>query len=167
MAKSTKKSTSNKPSRSKSSANGPNRLFKDGLSLASGLLESQKDWGSEKISEFASATQEYATSMEDIPAFKETMTYAGDSLEKMADYISKNSLERIAADASGFVKRYPVATIAAGITVGIIAIIASQTQWTVSRSKGNTKRRNASGRSVRVPSRGPRNRQSGTNANLH
>lgn len=167
MAKSTKKSKSSKRSRSKSSANGNNRLFKDGLSLASGLLESQKDWGSEKISEFASATQEYATSMKDIPAFKETITYAADSLENIADYISKNSLERIVSDASGFVKRNPVAAIAAGATVGIIAIIASQTKWNVFPSYRTTKRSKASVRSVRVPARGARNRQTGTSANLH
>ena len=166
MAKSTKKSKSNKRSRSKSSANG-NKIFKEGLSLASGLLESQKDWGSAKISEFASATQEYATSMKDIPAFRETITYAADSLESMADYISTNSLERIVSDASRLVKRYPIAAIAAGVTVGIIAIIASQTQWTGFRGNGHTKRRKAAGRAVRAPVRRTGNRPSGANANFH
>ena len=167
MVKSTNKSKNNKRSYSKSAANGTNRLFKDGLSLASSLLESRKDWGSEKISEFASATQKYATSMKDLPAVQDTITFAADSLENFADYISETSVERMAADASGLVKRYPVAAIAAGVTVGIIAIVASQTHWTVLRSRGNTKPRKAAGRSVSVPARGIRNRPPGTSANLH
>lgn len=167
MAKSSKKPTSTKRSRSNSARNGTSRMFKDGLSFASGLLESQKDLGSEKISEFASATQEYATSMKDIPAFKETVSYAGEVMENMADYISNNSLEKILSDASGYVKRYPIAAIAAGATVGLIAIVASQTSWKGFRSKGNTKRSKASVRSTRIPVKGNKNRQNGTSAQVH
>jgi ElaB/YqjD/DUF883 family membrane-anchored ribosome-binding protein len=167
MAKSSKKSTNTKRSRSNSSGNGKNRMFKDGLSFASGLLESQKDWGSERISEFASATQEYATSMKKIPAFEESISYAGDLMENMADYISNNSLEKIVSDATGYVKRYPIAALAAGAAVGLIAIVASQPSWKGLRSKGNSKRRKASGGSIRVPVKVTKNRQPGTDAKLH
>jgi hypothetical protein len=166
MVKSKKTSKSNKHPRSKSSANGTNRLFKDSLSLASGLFDSQKDWGSEKISEIATATREYATSMKDLPGFEATIAYAGDSMENMADYLSKNSLERIISDASGFIKRSPVAAIAVA-TVGIVAIIASQTQWSVLRRKASTKPRKTSVRLTRVSARGAKAGQSRTSANLH
>ena len=130
MVKSSKRTKTRRSSGSKSSTNGTNRLFKDGLSLASSLLDSRKEWGSEKISEFASATQEYATSMKDMPAVQDTVTFAADTLENFAKYISKTSVERIAADAAGFVKRYPIAVIAAGVTVGLVVIVAaSQTKF--------------------------------------
>jgi hypothetical protein len=166
MVKSKKTSKTNNRPRSKSSANGTKRMFKDGLSLASGLFESQKDWGSEKVSEIATATREYATSMKDIPGFEAAIAYAGDSLENMADYISKNSLERVVSDASGFVKRNPVAAIAVA-TVGIVAIISSQTQWSVLRRKASTKPGKTSVRLTRVPARGAKAGQSRTSANLH
>lgn len=165
MVKSSKRTKTRRSSGSKSSTNGTNRLFKDGLSLASSLLDSRKEWGSEKISEFASATQEYATSMKDIPAVQDTVTFAADTLENFAKYISKTSVERIAADASGFVKRYPIAVIAAGVTVGLVAIVAaSQTKFSGLSKYGNTKGRNSSGRSARRP---PGAKNSNLSANLH
>ena len=166
MVKSTNKSKNNKRSPSKSAANGTNRLFKDGLSLASSLLESRKDWGSEKISEFASATQKYATSMKDLPAVQDTITFAADSLENFADYISETSVERMASDASGLVKRYPVAVIAAGLTVGLLAIIAaSQIKFSGLGRYGNSKRRKGSVRSARRPPKGAKN--GNLSANIH
>lgn len=165
MAKSSKRSKTRRSSGSKSTSNGTNRLFKDGLSLASSLLDSRKEWGSEKISEFASATQEYATSMKDIPAVQDTVTFAADTLENFAKYISKTSVERIAADASVFVKRYPIAVIGAGVMVGLVAIVAaSQTKFSGLAKYGNTKRRNGSGRAARRPA-GAKN--SNLSANLH
>ena len=166
MAKSAKRIKTRRSSSSKSSSNGTNRLFKDGLSLATSLLDSRKDWGSEKISEFASATQEYATSMKDIPAVQDTVTFAADGLENFADYISKTSVERLVADASGFVKRYPVAVIAGGLTVGLIAIIAaSQTKFSGLGRSGKNKRRKGSVRSARRPSKGAKD--SNVSANIH
>ena len=166
MAKSAKRTKTRRSSGSKSSSNGTNRLFKDGLSLASSLLDSRKEWGSEKISEFASATQEYATSMKDIPAVQDTVTFAADTLENFAKYISKTSVERLAADASGFVKRYPVAVIAAGLTVGLVAIIAaSQTKFSGLGRYGNKKGRNGSVRSARRAPTGAKN--SNLSANIH
>jgi hypothetical protein len=166
MAKSAKRPKTGHNSSSKSSSNGTNRLFKDGLSLASSLLESRKDWGSEKISEFASATHEYAISMKDIPAVQDTITFAADSLENFADYISETSVERMAADASRLVKRYPVTAIAAGLTLGLLAIIAaSQTKFSGLRRSGNAKRRKGSIRSARRPPKGAKNNN--FSANIH
>ena len=166
MAKSAKRPKKSRNSSSKSSSNGSSRLFKDGLSLASSLLDSRKDWGSEKISEFASATSEYATSMKDIPAVEKTITFAADTLENFADYISQTSVERLAADASGLVKRYPVAVIAAGLTVGLLAIIAaSQTKFSGLGKYGKTKRGKSSVRSARRPPKGARNNSA--SANIH
>ena len=166
MAKSAKRTKTRRSSVSKSSSNGTNRLFKDGLSLASSLLDSRKDWGSGKISEFASATQEYATSMKDIPAVQDTVTFAADTLENFAKYISKTSVERIAADASGFVKRYPVALIAAGVTVGLVAIVvASQSKFSGSGRYGKANTRKGTVRSARRPPPGAKNSNLG--ANIH
>ena len=166
MAKSAKRPKTSRNSSSRSSSNGTSRLLKDGLSLASSLLESRKDWGSEKISEFASATQEYATSMKDIPAVQDTITLAADSLENFADYISETSIERMAADASGLVKRYPIVAIAAGLTVGGLAIIAaSQIKFSGLGRYGNSKRRKSSVRLARRPPKGAKN--SSISANIH
>ena len=166
MAKSAKGTKKSRNSSSKSSSNGTNRLFKDGLSLASSLLDRRKEWGSEKISEFASATQEYATSMKDIPAVQDTVSFAGDKLENFAKYISKASVERLAADASGFVKRYPVAVIAAGVTVGLVAIVvASQSKFSGLRRYGKTNGRKSTVRSTRRPPTGAKNSNLG--ANIH
>ena len=103
--------------------------------------------------------------MKDIPAVQDTVTFAADTLENFAKYISKTSVERIAADASGFVKRYPIAVIAAGVTVGLVAIVAaSQTKFSGLSKYGNTKGRNSSGRSARCP---PGAKNSNLSANLH
>ena len=166
MAKSAKRTKTRRSSSSKSSSNGTNRLFKDGLSLASSLLDSRKEWGSEKISEFASATQEYATSMKDIPAVQDTVTFAADTLENFAKYISKTSVERLAADASGFVKRYPVAVIAAGVTVGLVAIVvASQAKFSGLGRYGKANGRKGTVRSTRRPPTVAKNSNLG--ANIH
>ncbi|MEP7173949.1 MAG: hypothetical protein ABI705_10720 [Aestuariivirga sp.] len=166
MAKSAKRPKTRRGSSAKSSSNGTNRLLKDGLSLASSLLDSRKDWGSEKISEFASATQEYATSMKDIPAAKETITYAADSLENFANYISKTSVELMASDATNLVKRYPVAAITAGITVGLLTIIAaSQIKFP---GMGRSRTTNRKKGSVRSAGRAPKGAKNGNlNANIH
>jgi hypothetical protein len=166
MAKSSKRSKTRRSSGSKSSSNGTNRLFKDGLSLASSLLDSRKEWGSEKISEFASATQEYATSMKDVPAVQDTVTFAADTLENFAKYISKTSVERLAADAAGFVKRYPVAVIAAGVTVGLAAIVvASQSRFSGLGRFGKANSRKGTVRSTRRPP--TRAKNSNLGANIH
>lgn len=166
MAKSAKRPKTSRRSSSKSSSNGTNRLFKDGLSLASSLLDSRKDWRSEKISEFASATQEYATSMKDIPAAQDTVAFAADTLENLADYISKTSVERMASDATSLVKRYPVAAIAAGLTVGLLAIIsASQINFSGLGRSRSTNRRKSSVRSAGRPPKGAKN--GNLNANIH
>lgn len=166
MAKSAKRPKTSRRSSAKSSSNGTNRLFKDGMSLASSLLDSRKEWGSEKISEFASATQEYATSMKDIPAVQDTVAFAADTLDNFADYISKTSVERIASDATSLVKRYPVAAIAAGLTVGLLAIIsASQINFSGMGRSPTTSRRNSSVRSAGRPQKGAKN--SNFNANIH
>jgi hypothetical protein len=163
MTKSSKRSKTRRSSGSKSSSNGTNRLFEDGLSLASSLLDSRKEWGSEKLSEFASATQEYAASMKDIPAVEDTVTFAADTIENFAKYISRTSVERLAADASRFVKRYPVAVIGAGVTVGLVAIVAA------SQSKisglGRYGRRKGTVRSTRRAPTGAKNSNLG--AHIH
>lgn len=165
MAKSAKQSHTSRNSSSKSSSNGA-KLLKDGLSLASSLLESRKDWGSEKISEFASATQEYATSMKDIPAVQETIASAADALENFADYISETTVERMVEDGSDLVKRYPVAAIGAGLTVGMLAILAaSKTKFSSLRRSNNAKRRKGSFTMARRASKGARN--SNVSANIH
>lgn len=166
MAKSAKRSKTSSRSRSKSSSNGTNRLFKDGLSLVSSLLESRKDWGSEKISDFASATQEYASSMKDIPAAEDTITGAADALEKFADYISNTSVERMAADASGLAKRYPVAAVAAGLSVGLLTVfVASQAKFSGLKGSRTAKTRKGS---VRSSGRSPKGAKNGNlGANIH
>ena len=166
MAKSAKRSKTSRRSRSKSSSNGTNRLFKDGLSLVSSLLESRKDWGSEKISDFASATQEYASSMKDIPAAEDTITSAADALENFADYMSKSSVERMVADATGLAKRYPVAAVAAGLTIGLLTVFAaSQSKFSGLARSRTAKARNGS---VRSGSRLPKGAKTGNlGANLH
>lgn len=166
MAKSAKRSKTSRRSSSKSSTNATTRLLKDGMSLASSLLDSRKDWGSEKILEFASATQEYATSMKDIPAAQDTVSFAADALENFADYISKTSVERMATDATGLVKRYPVAAIAAGLTVGLLTVIAaSQTKFS---GLGRSRTPNRGKSSVRSASRSPKGAKNGTlSANIH
>lgn len=165
MAKSAKRPKTSRQSSSKSS-NGTNRLFKDGMSLASSLLESRKDWGSEKISEFASATQEYAASMKEIPVAQDTINWAADTLENFASYMSKTKVERMAADASELVKRYPVAVITAGLTVGLLTIIAaSQTRFSGFGKKENTKAKNGSLRSARRPPKAAKT--SNLSANVH
>ena len=104
--------------------------------------------------------------MKDIPAVQDTITFAADSLENFADYVSETSVERMAADASGLVKRYPVAVIAAGLTVGLLAIIAaSQIKFSGSGRYGNFKRRKGSVRSARRPPKGAKNVN--LSANIH
>ena len=104
--------------------------------------------------------------MKDIPAIQDTVIFAADTLENFAKYISKTSVERLAADASGFVKRYPVAVIAAGLTVGLVAIIAaSQTKFSGLGRYGNKKGRNGSVRSARRAPTGAKN--SNLSANIH
>ena len=104
--------------------------------------------------------------MKDMPAVQDTITFAADSLENFADYIHETSVERMAADASRLVKRYPVAAIAAGLAVGLLGIIAaSQTKFLGLGKYGNTKRRNGSVRSARRPPKGAKN--SNVTANIH
>ena len=167
MAKSQKKSKTTHNASPKSSSNGTSRLFKDGLSLVSSLLETRKDWGSERISEFASATQEYATSMKDIPAAKDFISSVADSIQNFSDYISNTRVERMVADASSFAKRYPIAAIAAGVSaVGVIAIVAAQqTKFAGSRKSRRSNRSKGSVRSTRRPPKGAKT--SGASVNLH
>ena len=60
-----------------------------------------------------------ARPMKDIPA---ALLQIPDNL---ADYILKTSVDRMAADASGLVKRYPIAAIAAELALGLITLLAS------------------------------------------
>ena len=96
-------------------------FFEDVLALAETLANRRKDWGAEKISEFAGSAREFATSVEAIPNLDNFINPAAESLEEFADYVRETEFEQIVRDSGTFARRHPIFTIGGGVLAGLIA----------------------------------------------
>lgn len=92
----------------------------DGLvTLAEPLINAKKEWGVEKMSEFAEATREYANSLADFPNLGGYAKAAAASFEDLVDYVNENEIDQILKDSSNFAKRHPIPMIIAGAIAGL------------------------------------------------
>ena len=94
-------------------------IFDGLLAMARTLVNAKKDWGVEKMYEFAEATKQYAKSLEDIPSLGGYATAAGESITDLADYVNESEFDQILKDSSNFAKRHPVPMIIGGAIAGL------------------------------------------------
>jgi hypothetical protein len=150
-----KKSKRNRPQRNQSS--GTTAYIFDGvLSLTRPLIEAKKEWGVEKLTEFADATREYATSLEDIPNLGSYAKATASSLSDLVDYVNDTDVDQMLKDASNFAKQNPVPMIVAGAIAGLVLTQTLRSNGLSSKSSGLNRSRSTSakrGRSARRSSR--------------
>jgi hypothetical protein len=96
-------------------------FFEDVMALAENLANRRKDWGAEKISEFAGSAREFATSVEAIPNLDNFVNPAVESLEEFADYVRETEFEQIVRDSANFARRHPIFAVGGGVLAGLIA----------------------------------------------
>ena len=96
-------------------------FFEDVLALAETLANRRKDWGAEKISEFAGSAREFATSVESIPNLDNFVNPAVESLEEFAGYVRETEFDQLVRDSATFARRHPIFTIGGGVLAGLIA----------------------------------------------
>lgn len=114
-----KKSKRNRRQGSQQSLGSSGYIFDGVMAMARTLVNTKKDWGVEKMYEFADATQKYASALEDIPNVGGYATAAADSLKDLADYVNETEFDQILKDASNFAKRHPVPMIIGGAIAGL------------------------------------------------
>ena len=124
------------------------RIFDDVLALASTLLRNRKDLGADKLHSLAQATREYATALSDLPNLKAQAASASESIEGLADYVMHTDVENMAADASNFARRHPMATLGMTIAAGYLA---SRMMRPAASRRAPTPRRGASRKKAKAP----------------
>ena len=143
MVQATKKSKRSKAGTAQEWASS--YFFEDVLALAESLANRNKEWGAEKISEFAGATREFATSVEALPNLAKFVIPAVESLEEFTDYVRETEFEQIVRDTSTFARRHPIFTIAGGVMAGLIATQALRSNGIVHKARRPTNSTRQSG----------------------
>jgi hypothetical protein len=153
MPRATKKSHRNRTRTAHESWATSNYFLDDALALAGTLAERKKEWGAEKISEFAEATREFAASMTTIPNPRNYVNAAAESLDDFSDYVRETEFEQIVTDASTLARRHPVVVMTGGVLAGLAAV-------KVLRASGTNPNFGRSAKS-RKPSGGPSRARAG------
>lgn len=150
MVQATNKSKRNRARAAKESG-ASSYFFEDVLALAETLATRKKDWGAEKISEFAGATRDFAKSVEAIPNLASFVGPTVESIEEFADYVRETEFEQIARDTSTFARRHPIFTIVGGVVAGLIATQAFRSSRIVPKAARatNSTRRSGTAKKIR------------------
>ncbi len=115
-----KKSKPRKTTKPKQSSNKSTYIFDGLVSIVRTLANSQRDWGVEKINEFADATKGYASSLKGVPNVGSYTKAASDSLKDLADYVNETEFDQILADSSTFAKRHPIVVVIGCAVAGVV-----------------------------------------------
>jgi hypothetical protein len=115
-----KKSKPRKTTKPKQSSNKSTYIFDGLVSIVRTLANSQRDWGVEKINEFADATKGYASSLKGVPNVGSYTKAASDSLKDLADYVNETEFDQILADSSTFAKRHPIIVVIGCAVAGVV-----------------------------------------------
>ena len=150
MAQAKKKSNRNRTKAAHESRATSNYFFDDVLALAGTLAERKKEWGAERISEFAGATREFATSMTAIPNLGNYVNSAAASLEDFSDYVRETEFEQIVVDASTFARRHPVVVVTGGVLAGLAVVQVLRSRGTIPNFRRSAKSRKPSGSASRT-----------------
>lgn len=150
MAQAKQKSHRNRAKAANESRTTSYYFLEDALALAGTLAERKKEWGAERISEFAGATREFAASMTAIPNLGNYVNAAAESLEDFSDYVRETEFEQIVVDASTFARRHPVAIMAGGVLAGLAVVQVLRSSRTIPNFGGAAKSRKPSGGSSRT-----------------
>jgi hypothetical protein len=150
-----------KPRRSRNQrTSGKSNYMWDGLvSLMRPLVNTEKEWGVEKMNELANATQEYAASLEGTPNLSAYTMAAAESLQALADYVNENEFDQILYDSIDYAKRHPLPMIIGGAIAGLVVTQMLRTRESGSnkrRRPGNASHRSRPARSVRARGNGRR-----------
>lgn len=114
------------------------------------MVERKKEWGAEKISEFAEATREFAASMTTIPNLGNYANAAAKSLDDFSDYVRETEFEQIVADASSLARRHPVAVMTGGVLTGLAIVQILRSSGTIPKFGRSAKSRKPSGGSSKA-----------------
>lgn len=109
------------------------------------MAERKKEWGAEKLSEFAQATREFAASMTSLPNLGNYVNAAAESLEDFSGYVSESEFEQIVVDASTFARRHPVIVMTGGVIAGLAAVLVLRASGTAPNFGRSAKSRKPSG----------------------
>jgi hypothetical protein len=156
-----KKSKPKRTNKLKQSASKSGLIFEGLVGMAQSLANSKKDWGVEKINEFANATKGYASSLKDIPNVGSYVRAAADFLNDFAEYVSETEFEQILTDSSTFVKRHPIITASGCAVAGLMITYLLRSNDGILRTKRSARkaRPSASARKRRSASAGIRIRK--------
>jgi len=122
-----------------------NYFVDDVLALAGTFASRKKEWGAERIAEFAEATREFATSMTAVPNLGNYVNAAAESLEDFSDYVRETEFEQIIADASTFARRHPIVVVTGGAVVGLVAVQVLRSDGPFPKGKRAAKSAKSSG----------------------
>jgi hypothetical protein len=116
------KQSARKGNRSQSKrSTGTGKYIFDGLvAMVRPMVNTEKEWGVERMTELANAAQEYATSLEETPNLARYATKAAESLQEFADYVNENEFDQILKDSTEYAKRNPIAVIIGGAVAGLV-----------------------------------------------
>jgi hypothetical protein len=129
-------------------------IFDGVVSLTRPLIEAKKEWGVQRLTEFADATQEYATSLKDIPNVGSYAKATASSLQELVDYVNDTDIDQMLKDASNFAKRNPLPMIVAGAIAGLILTQTLRSNGLRFKSRGSNRSH------LRPPKSGPSARKS-------
>lgn len=139
------------------------RLLSDALSISSSLIQGQKQFGAERLQEFAQATRDYAGSLQVIPGIGSYVRLAADSAEALADYVVETNLEDMISDATAFARRQPLATLLLAVSAGLVGTFLIRAQ--MGSDKRTTRRSAAAKSATKRKSPSKRGRKAKTRAN--
>ncbi len=146
--KQSKQSARNRNGSQSKRSTGTGRYIFEGLvAMVRPMVNTEKEWGVERITELAYATQEYATSLEETPNLAGYATKAAESLQEFADYVNENEFDKILKDSTDYAKRNPIAVIIGGALVGLVVTQMLRYNGAASTGRGQSgKSSNRSGR---------------------
>ena len=164
-----KKSKPRKTNKSKQSSNKSSYTFDGLVSIVRTLANSQKDWGVEKLNEFADATKGYASSLKGVPNVGSYTKAASDSLKDLAEYVNETEFDQILADSSTFAKRHPIIVVIGCAVAGVVVTQMLGSSRAILRTDRSAKKRKptASAKKRRGASLGGRNRNSNGQTHLN
>jgi sugar/nucleoside kinase (ribokinase family) len=103
---------------------GTGKYIFDGLvAMVRPMVNTEKEWGVERMTELANAAQEYATSLEDTPNLAGYAKKAAESLREFADYVNENEFDQILKDSTEYAKRNPIPIIVGGALAGLVVTL--------------------------------------------
>jgi hypothetical protein len=97
-------------------------LWRDAIAMASGLAQTRKDAGADKLAHLAEAAETISDNLDDIPYLKAYAQTAAEGLDDLSAYVRATELGEMIDDIAALARKQPAITFAASLAGGILLV---------------------------------------------